>query len=168
VTPGQRAARVLAAAAVIAGAVAVGLGWLYLLRDATLLDTGPRLSEALPLQRLAHGDAQPLGRMVAAWLPAGVVAGLGLAALTSLPRAARAVRVGAGAWAVLVLATAASHAVTESEPFIRHLENQPSQAAPWVAALLVAAGSIIVPSRRRGRARRGDATPWDSPSAWAA
>ena len=55
---------------------AAGVGWLYLLRDAGALALGPHVPETLPLQRLAHGDAQPLARLVAAWLLAPVQAAL--------------------------------------------------------------------------------------------
>lgn len=161
-------ARAVAVTGAVVLAVAAGLGWLYLLRASSLLDAGPRLHEALPLQRLAHGDAQPLARVAAAWLPAGVVAGLAISALTGLSRPVRAVLAGAGAWAVLVVTTAASHAVTESERFTSQLLAQPGHAAPWVAAGLVAAGAFIVPPRRRASARDADATRWGSSSAWAA
>jgi hypothetical protein len=167
-TPVRSLSRGVAAAAAVIVATAVGLGWLYLLRESRLLDTGPSLAGALPLQRLAHGDAQPLGRLTAAWVPAGVVAGLALGALTALPRVLRAAAVGLGAWVVLVLTAAASVAVTESERFGPHLVSEPRRAAPWIAAGLVAAGSLIAPHRRRGRAREADATRLDSTSAWAA
>ena len=73
---------------------AAGVGWLYALRSAHVLGAGPHVAEALPLQRLAKDDDQPLLRLVAAWLPAGLVAGLAVQAAWPMARPIRALVVG--------------------------------------------------------------------------
>ena len=55
-------------------AIAAGIGWLYVLEKAHVLGLGPRMSGALPLEELASRGAQPLTRMAAAWIPAGIAA----------------------------------------------------------------------------------------------
>src|SRR5689334_7695184 len=65
-------------------AVVGGVGWLYLIRDVHLLDVGPSVSGALPLEELAKRGAQPLLRMLVAWLPAGLAAGFAVALATRL------------------------------------------------------------------------------------
>src|SRR5439155_4733245 len=100
------AARIMAGGVALLAVVVAGVGWLYLLRDLGALAAGPRIGEALPLQRLAHEDAQPLARLVAAWLPAGLLAGAALRALGAVGHRRRAAAAGAFAWAVLVVAGA--------------------------------------------------------------
>lgn len=84
---------VLAVVAVLAG-TAAAVGWLYLLRDAGALRSGPALRDALALDRLAGRDAQPLLRVLVAFVPAGLFVGLALRALTPLGRTARALIAG--------------------------------------------------------------------------
>src|SRR4051812_25654475 len=74
--PGAAAAAAVALSVLVATLAA--FGWLYVLRRSGAIAAGPELPDALPLQRLAGGAAQPLSRVVLAWLPAGVVAGLAL------------------------------------------------------------------------------------------
>src|SRR4051794_5622523 len=62
------AAAVLGTIVAVVGAVVAGTGWLYLLRHTSVLAVGPSFRGALPLQQLAGGSAQPLGRMAAAWI----------------------------------------------------------------------------------------------------
>ncbi|HEU4978965.1 MAG TPA: hypothetical protein VFT42_08745 [Solirubrobacteraceae bacterium] len=140
--------RGVAAAAIVLLATIAGIGWLYLLRHAAVLGYGPRLREALPLQRLAGGDAQPLLRLACTWIPAGLVAGLALRASTRLTWAARVLVTGAGAWVVLFVAGAGSDSVTASEKLAPHLAPQFGRGALWVAAALVAAGALCVARRR--------------------
>lgn len=147
-TVALHALRGAAAALTLVLVVAGGVGWLYLLRRVHALHVGPGLAGALPLERLAGHDRQPLLRVAVAWLPAGLVAGLALVRLTALRRGARGVVAGAGTFVVLVLVGGVSDAVTESDPVGPHLRAQPHHAALWVAAALVAAGALIVPSRR--------------------
>lgn len=137
-------ARGLAAALIVVLATIAGIGWLYLLRHAAVLGYGPRLRDALPLQRLAGGDAQPLLRLACTWIPVGLVAGLALRASTRLTWAARAMVAGAGAWIVLFVAGAGSDSVTASEKLAPHIAPQFGRGALWVAAALVAAGALCV------------------------
>lgn len=130
-------------------------GWLYLLRRAGVLELGPSLSGALPLEQLAGADAQPLVRMVAAWAPAGAVAAAVLAWLVPYRRAARAAIVTAGFALVLVAAGAASDAVATSEGIVGHVAAQPARPGTWAAVGIAALGSLLPPDRRprRGRPR---------------
>jgi hypothetical protein len=137
-----RLGRGIAGALVALLATLAAIGWLYLLRHTGALDAGPRLHEALPLQRLAGGDAQPLLRMIVAWLPAGLVAGFGLRAVTRLGRGWRAIAVGVTGWAVLFLVGAASDSVTASEKLAPHLAPQFGRGSIWLAAVLMALGAL--------------------------
>jgi hypothetical protein len=119
-------------------ACVAALGSLYLLRDSPALHAGPAVSGALPLQRLAHQDTQPLLRFVLAWAPAGLAAGLALAWLTHLRAATRAAVAGAIAFVVLFASGALSDAVTASEPVSLHVASQLGHAAPWLAAAITA------------------------------
>jgi hypothetical protein len=127
---------------------AAGIGWLYLLRHSAALDAGPGLREALPLQRLAGGATQPLLRLVVAWLPTGLIAGLALTAAGYRRRAARAAVMFVLTLILLVALGAMSDAVTASERLRDHLAAQPGTLAIWLAAALVAAGAAIPPARR--------------------
>jgi hypothetical protein len=137
----------------VVAALAAGIGWLYALRGVGALDAGPYLHDALPLQRLAGQGDQPLLRVAAAWAPAGLAAGIVLAALTRLRRAARTAVVAACAVVILFAAGAVSDTVTASDPLSPHVAPQLGRAALWVAAALAAAGAAAA-----GRGRRRDAT----------
>src|SRR5947208_845431 len=80
---------ILALAALLAG-----VGWLYVLRSLGWLNVGPNVHDSLPLLQLAGFDVQPLGRVLAAFLAAGSIAG---AALTRDPRVWRGVLLGTAA-----------------------------------------------------------------------
>jgi hypothetical protein len=125
-----------------------GIGWLYLLRHAGGLG-GPALAEALPLQRLAGGAAQPLGRIAAAWLPAGLVAGALLARAGFARRLPRAALLFALAAPLLMVLGGASDAITESDPLGAYMSAQPLRPAIWVAAALLALGAAVPGARRR-------------------
>jgi hypothetical protein len=127
--------------------VLAGIGWLYLLRHTGALSVGPRLTDALPLQRLAHGAAQPVLRLAVAWFPAGLVGGFALAALGITKRWVRALALGTVALVALLAIGAFADSVTASDPLHAHLAQQPHRAATWLAAALVAAGAAI-PGRR--------------------
>jgi hypothetical protein len=145
----RRAGALVRGALGIAGcvlAVLAGVGWLYLLRHAGALRAGPPVREALPLQRLAGGARQPLARLLAAWVPAGVVAGLALG-LTPVGRAGRALAAGAIAFGFLAVLGWASDGVTASETL--RFTPQLGRAALWLAAGLVALGALIPPPRGR-------------------
>ena len=139
---------------VVLASVAAAIGWLYALRHVGLLRFGPRLADALPLQRLAGGAAQPLGRMVAAWLPAGLVAGIGIGLVSHLRRPARGLAVFVLAFALVLAASAASDSLTHNEPLRHHLHEQPHRAAAWVAAGLMALGAVLTPVIGRGAGRQ--------------
>jgi hypothetical protein len=133
-------------------AVACGIGWTDLLRAAGLLPYGPEVAGALPLQQLDRSDAQPLARLVAAWIPAGAIAGLALrrAGLGAPPR----VLLTAGLAALLLMAAGAvSDAATVSGAIPGHVAGQLSRAGTWVAVALMMLGAALVP--RAPRAGRG-------------
>jgi hypothetical protein len=141
--------RSLALAATGLAVVLGGLGWLFLLRRVGVLSAGPTLAEALPLQRLAGGAAQPLLRLVVAWLPAGLVAGTLLVRAGFARRWLRAVLMLYLGAALLMLLGGFSDAITESDPLGSHLAVQPGRVAIWAAAALLAAGAAIPRERRR-------------------
>jgi hypothetical protein len=127
-----------------------GTGWLYLLRDRHVLRSGPLVHGALPLQQLAGGDAQPLIRMVVAWLPAGIAAGVALGALTRLPRALRAAATAIAGAVLLLAASAISDSIAQNDAVSGHVSAAFSNQAVWVAVVLLAAGALIAPPWARG------------------
>jgi hypothetical protein len=128
---------------VVAAATCAAIGWLYLLRDAGAIAAGPDLAEALPLQRLAGGDAQPLARIAVAFLPAGLVAGLLLRAAGFRRRLPRALGLLAGSALLLMALGAAADTITASERLADHLAQQPQRPAIWLGAALLALGAAI-------------------------
>jgi hypothetical protein len=138
---GAQLARAAAGCLCALAVTIAGTGWLYLLRGVGALDVGPHLREALPLQRLAGHDAQPLLRLVVAWLPAGIVAGAALRALGIRRSAARIGLTFVPCLLVLMLFGAAADAITETEAVGAHLGAQPHRLAIWVAAAFVALGA---------------------------
>ena len=136
-------------------AVVAGTGWLYLLREFHGLAAGPRFDGALPLQRLARGDAQPLLRMIVAWLPAGLALGASLAVLTRLPRWGRVLCAAFGSAVLLLLASAVSDAIAENDSVGSHVSNAFSRDGVWLAVGLVALGVLIAPAWS-GRVREPD------------
>jgi hypothetical protein len=148
--PRRAVARLLRAVATwitVALAVVAGMGWLDLLRRAGALALGPAVAGALPLEQLAHRDAQPLLRFAVAWIPAGAAATVALAAGTRTPRIRRGVGVGLAGWVILVIAGALSDAAALNTSVVAELRAQPARPATWVAAALLAAGALAVPSR---------------------
>ena len=118
----------------------VATGWLYLLRDAGVLDLGPDVRGALPLQQLAGSDGQPLLRLLLVWIPAGALAAAALT--TSRLRPARRVLAVAGVAAVvLFLAGAVSDAAAISDPVPSHLAAQLTRPGTLVAVALIAVGA---------------------------
>lgn len=137
-------------------AVACGLGWLYLLRSHHLLAMGPHVRGALALQQLALADAQPLLRTVVAWVLAGLAAGallravLGSRALGLLPAFA------AGSVAWLIVAGAASDALTNNLRLSSQVGGQLSSQAIAVAlAALVPAAAVGLLAARAALAALG-------------
>ncbi|MEA2321825.1 MAG: hypothetical protein QOD81_1675 [Solirubrobacteraceae bacterium] len=139
---------------VLVVAVACGIGWTYALRAAGLLPYGPEVAGALPLQQLEGSDAQPLARVVAAWIAAGAVAGLGLRR-AGLGVLSRVVLTAVLATLLLMAAGAVSDAATVSGAVPSHITGQLSRAGTWVAAGLMTLGAAL-PARRR---RAGRAAP---------
>jgi hypothetical protein len=129
--------------------VLAGTGWVFALHHSGVLAAGPRLREALPLQRLAGNDAQPLGRIAVAWLPAGLVAGALLARVGFSRRLPRAALLFALTAALLMLLGGVSDAITESDPLGAFMSAQPGRVAIWAAAALLAAGAAVPRGRRR-------------------
>jgi hypothetical protein len=138
-----RAARAAAWALTIAAVTCGGIGWLYLVRDTGALAAGPRIGDALPLQRLAGGADQPLLRLLAAWLPAGIAAGFALRAAGVGRRLPRASGMLAGCALLLMALGAGADTITASEPLRDHLVQQPQRAATWIAAVLVGLGAAL-------------------------
>jgi hypothetical protein len=142
-------ARALAAVLIALVATAAGIGWLYTLRRVGVLAAGPGLREALPLQRLAGGSTQPLLRLIAAWLPAGLAAGVALRLVGLGRRVTRAAWAFPASAALLLALGAAADAVTANEPLRAHLAAQPTRAATWLAAALFGIGAALPRARRR-------------------
>lgn len=136
-------------------AVVVGTGWLYLLRHLHGLAFGPTLKGALPLQQLAGDDAQPLGRMVVAWVPTGLALGIALTAATRLPRLGRGGATAVGSALLLLASSAVSDAVAENDAVRSHISTALSSGGVWLSVALLTAGVLIAPPwsvRRRGGA----------------
>jgi hypothetical protein len=135
--------RALAIAAAALLTPLAGIGWLYLLHRSGALGAGPLVHSALPLQRLAGGAAQPASRLVIAWLPAGVAAGIVLRRAGWRRRWVRAVVLFACSAVLLLALGAAADAVTASEPLAPHVSPQFGRVATWLAAAMVAAGAAV-------------------------
>jgi hypothetical protein len=155
----EAATRIGLAATMALAGTAAGVGWLYLLRDVRVLDVGPVLPDALALERLAGRDAQPLLRILAAFVPAGFAVAFVLRAAAGLGRAGRAVVAGVSAYALLIAAGTASDAVTRSQPAIRYVAAQPARAAVWLPAVILAICAYAMPARplRRAATHRASA-----------
>jgi hypothetical protein len=135
--------------------VVAGTGWLYLLRRTHDLAFGPTFQGALPLQQLAGGDAQPLPRMVVAWLPAGLALGVVLGVGTRMARPTRAALAAVGSAILLVASAALSDAIAQNDPVKAHISSALSTSGTWLAVALIVAGVLIAPPwsvRRRGGA----------------
>jgi hypothetical protein len=140
----MRAARAATLGLTLILAVLAGIGILYLLRQGRAVTAGPRVFGALPLQQLAGGESQPLGRMIVAWLPSGLVVGLIFSQLTQAGRVWRALVVAVGGAALLLAAGAVSDAVAVSDPVAPHVWPQFGHAAVWVAMALLVIGALAV------------------------
>lgn len=160
--PGARAAGlrsqigrmfVLAGAGVIAieGLVVgclVGTGLLYSLRGLHWLNFGPAVPDALPLLQLAGLDAQPLARVVAVWLAAGVI--LGLLMIWVRP-STRSLLVAIGGVLVMLLASDASFALARNLPLAQVMLERTPPFGAWFEGLLLAAGCRLPRSRAAHR-----------------
>jgi hypothetical protein len=136
-------------------AVPGGMGALYLQRKAGVFDAGPHVSGALPLQQLAGGEAQPLLRMVLAWVPAGILAGCALGRAPRGRAAARLLVWGVASALLLLAAGAAADTAAVSDPLGPHLVPQLSRPGTWVAVAFLMLGAVL--SLRLFRPRRAQA-----------
>jgi hypothetical protein len=152
----RTAARIAVTPPVLLITVAAGAGWLELLRRSGALAAGPRITGALPLDRLAGHDAQPLLRVLAAWIPAGLACGLALAGWSRL---LRALLVAGGSFAIVFVAGALADAVTASDPLGSHVAAQWHHQATWLVPVVLAACAVMpgrsAPSRAEPAAAPG-------------
>lgn len=124
------------------------VGWLYLLRHVAFLDAGPRVAGSLPLQQLAGEDAQPLLRLIIAWVPAGAAAAALLGGWAGLRPVATLLTVACVSAVLLVAMGAASDAAAISETVRSHVPAQFTRAGNWAAAGLFALGALVVTRAR--------------------
>lgn len=128
---------VLAIAVILAG-----IGWLDLLRRQGLAGVGPRVPGALPLEQLAANDAQPLLRLMAAWLPVGALSARALAAGSRLSTHGQIVALVFVAALLLGFVGAVSDAATISGPLSEHVLPQLWRAGTVVAVVLIGLGAM--------------------------
>ena len=131
-----------------------GTGLLYGLRGLGWFGVGARIRDSLPLLQLAGFDGQPLARVAAAWLPAGMVFGIALIRLKPLRRTAIAGMLGL---LVLLFASDAAFALARNLPLGQVLSDRAPGFGPWLEALLFAAGSVL-PRPFARLQRRGSAS----------
>jgi hypothetical protein len=146
----RTAARIAATPLVLLITVAAGAGWLELLRRSGALHAGARITGALPLDRLAGHAGQPLLRVLAAWIPAGLACGAALYAMTGWSRPVRGMLAGLGGFAIVFVAGGLSDAVTASDPLGSHFSAQWHHQATWLVPVILAACAVI-PGRSRPR-----------------
>ena len=141
-----------------------GVGLLFGLRNLHWLTIGPRIPDALPLLQLPGFDAQPSGRVIAAWLSAGIVLGLTLVRVCPVRRFQFTALIGA---LVLLFASDASFALAHNLRLNSVLLDRSPTPGPWLECLLLAAGSALPRSiaRRRPSAVSGPTTPRATTSA---
>jgi len=121
--------------------IPAGIGFLYFLRHSGVLAVGPDVHGALPLQQLAGGETQPLGRVLPAWLSAGLVAGLALGRLVRARLLVALVILGLGSTLLLLAAGAGADTVAISDNLGPHLLPQLSRPGTWVAVGLLLLGA---------------------------
>ena len=132
-------------------AIAAGFGWLYLFRGLGWFAAGPRVSDALPLLQLAGFAAQPLLRVVIAWVLAGACAGILLAGLPRFVRAGTAALCGG---ACVLVSSQVSDAVARNLSVTHTMWSRVPGAGSWVSALLFVAGCAGVARWRPGGAAK--------------
>lgn len=136
----RRIANSLGGAAVLLLCSLTAIGLLYELRQLRVFALGPRVSDALPLLQLAGFDSQPLARVLAAALLAGLVLGL---ALFSLDRRRRTVLVGVFALVLMLTGSDASYAAARNLRFDQVLLTRAPGLGPWLEAVLLTAGAAV-------------------------
>ena len=151
-------------------AVVAGVGWLYLLNRAHAIDLGPDAKGALPLEELARRGAQPVGRMVIAWVPAGVAATLALMWIGRVRAVRAVVGVGLLTAAILFPTTAAAEALTRNERVSEHIGTALSRSGLWVAVAFAVIGSVAAAGAAAWRRRDGGTAASGAPGRgpWAA
>jgi hypothetical protein len=130
----------IAAIITLLASVLVGAGLLYGLRDMPWLAAGPRIGDALPLLQLAGFDGQPLGRVVLAFLAAGMV--FGATQIRTIPRR-RAALAGMVGLLMLLMASDATLALTRNLRFGPILWHRAPTIGCWVEAVALAIGAAI-------------------------
>jgi hypothetical protein len=125
--------------ALVAGLLA-GTGWLYAFRGLHWLGVGPRIADSLPLLQLASADAQPLLRVVVAWVLAGALAGVALRELPLTRRVAPALVLGL---LVLLPAAQASYALTRNLGFPDVVFSRGPGFGPVLEAMMFALGCAL-------------------------
>jgi hypothetical protein len=133
---------------VFAGLLA-GTGWLYLLRGLHWLDVGPRIADSLPLLQLAATDAQPLLRVMVAWVLAGVLTGVALVQMPPRRRAGFALGLGL---VVLLLQCQAAYALARNLPLSGVLFSRSPGLGPALEGLAFGLGCWLP---RAGSGRQG-------------
>jgi hypothetical protein len=134
------AGRGLAGLLIVAAGVLAGFGWLYVLRGFHWLGVGPRISDSLPLLQLASFDAQPLLRVLVAWMLAGVLVGVALVRLKPGWRVAVALILGL---ALLLVGSQAAYALARNVRFTAVLFSRRPGLGPVLEGLVLAAGSAL-------------------------
>lgn len=132
-----------------------GYGWLYVLRGLQWLAGPPAIGDALPLLQLPGFDVQPLPRVLAAWLLAGLLAGIILVARPPAPRAAS---VGVLGLVSLLLASQAAFALARNLRFDHVLFGHVPGVGSLVEAAALAVGSYLpggIVGRRQWAAAAG-------------
>jgi hypothetical protein len=136
----------------VAGLLA-GTGWLYVLRGLHWLNVGPRIGDALPLLQLASFDAQPLLRVLVAWVLAGALTGVALSQVAPRRRVGPAFAV---ALIALLLAAQESYALTRNLTFSSTVFSHAPGLGPVLEAVAFALGCWLPrPINRGDRPRTG-------------
>jgi hypothetical protein len=145
------AVRALLAVLVAVLATVAGIGWLYALRGLGWLNAGPRIPDSLPLLQLAGFDAQPLARLLVAWIPCGALAGALL--LHRRPSRWPVVLTAMLSLALLLLTAQLSFALARNLRLDQVLWNHWPGLGPWLEGLLLAVGSLVpgISESLRGR-----------------
>jgi len=117
-----------------------GTGLLYGLRGLRWFNVGARIRDSLPLLQLAGFDGQPLARVAAAWVPAGMIFGIALIRVKPLRRTAIAGMLGL---LVLLFVSDAAFALARNLPLRQVLSDRVPGFGPSLEALLFAAGSAL-------------------------
>ena len=143
----RRTTRAVVAALLCVGAfllllltVLTGFGLLYGLRGLHWLAVGPRIRDALPLLQLAGYDGQPLARVAAAWLAAGLIFGLALIQVSSRRLVLTTSVVGV---LLLLFASDAAYALADNLRLSHVLWVRAPAVGPWFEGLLFAVGSTL-------------------------